>query len=159
MDSQEFLRLFEPAQKNVFFLILSIVRNKDDAEDVFQETALKACTGFKKLRDTSRFSAWLSRIAVTTAYDYLKKRRHHLDIDDVAIPYYDTYNESGEQLRRAMLTLNEEERTIVILKAVNGLPHKEIATIVRRPEGTVRTIYARAVKKLSDKLTTPGKEG
>ncbi len=153
------MRLFEPEQKKIFFLILSIVRNQDDADDVFQDTALKACTNFKKLRDTGKFNAWLSKIAITTAYDYLKKRRRHIDIESVVLPYYDSYNEGDEGLRQAMLALEEEERTIVILKAVNGLQHKEIAQIVRRPEPTVRTIYARAVKKLADNLDKSGKEG
>lgn len=159
MDYQEFMRLFEPAQKNTYFLILSIVRNGDDADDVFQDTALKACTSFKKLRDKQKFNAWLSKIAITTAYDCVKKRRRHIDIESVALPYYDTYNEGDEELRKAMMTLEEQERTIVILKAVNGLHHKEIAEVVRRPEATVRTIYARAINKLSDILTKSGKEG
>lgn len=159
MDYQEFMRLFEPLEKNLFFLILSIVKNKDDADDVFQDVALKGCTGFKKLRDNSNFNAWINRIAVTTAYDHVKKRRRHIDIETVALPYYDTYNEGDEALRRAMLSLEEQERTIVILKAVNGLHHKEIARIVRRPESTVRTVYARAIKKLSEILEKSGKEG
>lgn len=159
MDYQEFLRLFEPVQKNIFFLILSIVRNRDDADDVFQDTALKAYTSFKKLRDKRKFNAWVSKIAVSASYDYLKKRKQHVDIESVALPYYDTYTEGDEALRKAMLTLEKEERTIVILKAVNGLHHKEIAQIVRRPEATVRTIYARAIKKLADILEKSGKEG
>lgn len=153
------MRLFEPAQKSIFFLILSIVRDKDDADDVFQDTALKACTSFKKLRDKEKFNSWLSKIAVTTAYDCVKKRRAHVDIDTVALPYYDSYNDDDDALRHAMMTLEEQERTIVILKAVNGLHHKEIARIVHRPEATVRTIYARAVKKLSEILEDNGKEG
>ena len=159
MDYQEFMRLFEPAQKSIFFLILSIVRDKDDADDVFQDTALKACTLFKKLRDKEKFNSWLSKIAVTTAYDYVKKRKAHVDIESVALPYYDSYRDEDEALRQAMMTLEDQERTIVILKAVNGLRHKEIAGIVRRPEATVRTIYARAIKKLSDILEQNGKEG
>lgn len=159
MDYQEFMRLFEPLQKNVFFLILSIVRNKDDADDVFQDTALKGCTSFKKLRDKTKFGAWISRIAVTTAYDHVKKRRQHIDIESVALPYYDSYSESDERLRQAMMTLDEQSRTIVILKAVNGLKHKEIAQIVHRPETTVRTVYARAIRNLSDILDKDRKEG
>lgn len=159
MDYQEFLKLFEPVQKSIFFLILSIVRNKDDADDVFQDTALKACLSFKKLRDKEKFNAWLSKIAVTASYDYLKKRKLHVDFESVSMPYYDSYNEGDEELRRAMLALKKEERTIVILKAVNGLQHKEIAQIVHRPEATVRTVYARAIKKLQDTLEQSGKEG
>lgn len=153
------MKLFEPIQKSIFFLILSIVKNKDDADDVFQEAALKGCLNFKKLKNTKRFNAWFSKIAVNTAYDYLKKRRLHVDIEAVALPWYDTYNEGDEELRQAILSLEKEERIIVILKAVNGLKHKEIAGIVRKPEATVRTIYSRAVKKLSDLLEEKGKEG
>lgn len=153
MEYREFMRLFEPVQKNIFFLILSIVRNNDDAEDVFQDTALKGCIHFQKLRSYDKFNAWISRIAVTTAYDFVRRRRRTVDIDAVTLPHYDTYNEDDDRLREAMLKLDESERTIVVLKAVQGLHHKEISQIVHRPENTVRTVYARAIKKLADMLS------
>ena len=155
MDCGEFMRLFEPLQKNLYFLILSIVKDADDADDVFQDTALKGCLSFKKLRDPSAFNAWISRIATHAAYDCVRRRRSHVDIETLAIPYYDAYSDPDEELRRAMMTLEEHERTVVVLRAIQGLRYKEIASILRRPEPTVRTVYARAIKKLAAILHDP----
>lgn len=159
MDYSEFMRLFEPLQSKIHFLILSIVRNEDDAADVFQDVALKGCLNFRKLRNPSSFNAWISRIAVNAARDYVRKRRDKIDISTLSLPHYDTYSESDEVLRRAMISLSDSERTVVILRAVQDLPYKDIAAIIHRPESTVRTVYARAIRKLSDKLNSNDQKG
>lgn len=156
MDYQEFIELFEPVQDKLYFLILSIVKNADDADDVFQDVALRGCVNFNKLRNRGSFMPWITKIAVNASYDQIRKRRDKVDISTLSLPHYDTYSEGDEALRDALMQLRDAERTVVILRALHELTFKEIAGIVHRPENTVRTVYARALKKLSAILDEKG---
>jgi RNA polymerase sigma-70 factor (ECF subfamily) len=140
-----------------------VLRNAADAEDVAQEALLRAYRGFDRLRDRSRFRAWLVRIAFRLALDRLRsaKRREQRDTlwsqpaylpppataEDIAVS-----NQFQEHLERALDELPEKLRLVLLLSAMEGYTIEEIAEMVGVPTGTVKSRIFIARKKLAEKL-------
>ena len=139
-----------------------VLRNAADAEDVAQEALLRAYKSFDRLRDRSRFRAWLVRIAFRLALDRLRsaKRREQRDTlwsqpaqlppamaEDIAVS-----NQFQGHLERALDELPEKLRLVLLLSAMEGYTIEEIAEMVRAPVGTVKSRIFIARKKLAEKL-------
>src|SRR2546425_4689045 len=140
-----------------------VLRNAADAEDVAQEALLRAYRGFDRLRDRSRFRAWLVRIAFRLALDRLRsaKRREQRDTlwsqpahlpppataGDIAVS-----NQFQGHLERVLDELPEKLRLVLLLSAMEGYTIDEIAEMVGVPTGTVKSRIFIARKKLAEKL-------
>jgi RNA polymerase sigma-70 factor, ECF subfamily len=140
-----------------------VLRNAADAEDVAQEALLRAYRGFERLRDRSRFRAWLVRIAFRLALDRLRsaKRREQRDTlwshpahlpppataEDIAVS-----NQFQGRLESALEELPEKLRLVLLLSAMDGYTIDEIAEMVGVPIGTVKSRIFIARKKLAEKL-------
>ncbi len=140
-----------------------VLRNAADAEDVAQEALLRAYRGFDRLRDRSRFRAWLVRIAFRLALDRLRsaKRRDQRDAlwsqpahlpppataEDIAVS-----NQFQGHLDRALDELPKKLRLVLLLSAMEGYTIEEIAEIIGVPVGTVKSRIFIARKKLAEKL-------
>jgi RNA polymerase sigma-70 factor (ECF subfamily) len=140
-----------------------VLRNTADAEDVAQEALLRAYRQFDRLRDRSRFRAWLVRIAFRLALDRLRsgKRRELRDTlwsqperqppaattEDVAAS-----NEFQAHLEKALAELPEKLRLVLLLAAMEGYTVEEIAGLVDIPVGTVKSRIFLARKQLAEKL-------
>ena len=140
-----------------------VLRNAADAEDVAQEALLRAYRGFDRLRDRSRFRAWLVRISFRIALDRLRsaKRSEQRDTlwsqpahlppaataEDIAAS-----NQFQEYLERALDELPEKLRLVLLLSAMEGYTIDEIAEMVGVPGGTVKSRIFVARKKLAEKL-------
>lgn len=151
-SNEKFIRLFESYSSKVFFTILGIVKDKQDAEDIFQDTALKAYKSFNKLKDTNSFNTWIIKIAINNSYDYIKRNRLTYNIDELQIPYYDNYGYKDEILLDALNMLSSDERIVVILKVYDEMSYKEISKIVDRPINTLKSVYTRSLIKLKKYL-------
>ena len=138
--------------------------NHADANDLAQDTFIKAFHALKSFKGGSSFYTWLYRIAVNRTINFLKQRRHrtHLSLDNldanakndpdlVAFVSEKTprrevsLTELQEKLNEAMQQLSESHRLVVTLHDVQGLPHEKIAEILDCNVGTVRSrlFYAR----------------
>jgi RNA polymerase sigma-70 factor (ECF subfamily) len=163
-DLMAFDELVRRHHGRIYALIYHLVGNREDAEDVTQTAFLRAYRALGGFRGTAAFSSWMYRIAVNTALNHLKQRRHH-----VAIPLPETDGNDGSdpsarppavprtpakevqltelhhKLNEALQALSEKHRTVVILHDIEGLPHEEIARIMGCSVGTVRSrlFYAR----------------
>jgi len=140
-----------------------VLRNSADAEDVAQEAMLKAYRSFHRLRDRTRFRAWLVRISFRLALDRLRssKRRelrdhlwsqpaHHPPVasaEDVAAS-----NQFQLHLDRALAELPEKLRLALLLSAMEGHSLEEVAELVGAPLGTVKSRIFLARKQLAEKL-------
>jgi RNA polymerase sigma-70 factor, ECF subfamily len=139
-----------------------VLRNGADAEDVAQETLLRAYKSFDRLRDRSRFRGWLVRIAFRLALDRLRsaKRRERRDTlwsqpahlppptaEDIAVS-----NQFQGHLERALDELPKKFRLVLLLSAMEGYTIEEIAEMVGAPAGTVKSRIFIARKKLAEKL-------
>lgn len=159
---QAFDLLVKKYQARILALILRFVRDRHEAEDVAQETFVRAYRALANFRGDAAFYTWLYRIAINTAKNHLaarSRRTPDVDIDsseaellggEDALRHTDT--PEGELLAReleaivhkAIAGLPDELRTALMLREFDGLSYEDIATIMRCPVGTVRSRIFRA---------------
>jgi RNA polymerase sigma-70 factor (ECF subfamily) len=142
---------------------LRIVGDPDDAEDVMQEAFLKAFTRIRTYRGEVRFGAWLKRIVINQALDFLRVRKDHISMEETGEPEElreETADEAGEMdirleveaIRKAISALPDGYRIVLSLILLEGYDHEEVSTILNVSNATSRTQYHRAKKKLLELL-------
>lgn len=141
--------------RRIFLLIYRMVGNVDDAQDLTQETFIKALQRKKQLKDLEKASGWLSRIAANTAIDFLRrnKRFSFSDVSEFAetrTSGLDSPEQSllrGErklQLDGGLASLTARERTALLLRDVEDLPADQVALQMNCSMATVRSHIANA---------------
>ncbi len=146
----------------VYRLALSVVRDRALAEDVAQETMMKAWLALPTLRDQGSLRSWVLRIANNTAISTLRARRA-IAVDPHDLPEAEAPVERSVEARvqsdavvgqfvAALDTLDELSRSIVVLREVEGLSYDEIAAVLNVPLPTVKTRLLRARRRLSSTL-------
>ena len=143
--------------KPVYLLSLSILRNEEKAKDIMQETFIKAVANINLYKLDTNASAWISKIARNMCYkDYNKSQKTmSIELFDGNLGGDVDMSEKWDDnilLYKAMKMLNVNEREIVMMFAVEGYKHREIAEIVEKPMGTVQWTYNNAIKKLKKHL-------
>ncbi|MDY0112679.1 MAG: sigma-70 family RNA polymerase sigma factor [Corynebacterium sp.] len=157
---------------------LRMTRNPADAEDLVQEAYMKAYQGFRSYKPGTNLKAWMYRI-LTNAYinNYRKAQRRPAeyatdDITDSQIAETASHTSSGlrsaeveamallpdEEIRAALMDLNEDYRMVIYYADVEGLPYKEIADIMATPIGTVMSRLHRGRKQLREALKDVAKD-
>ncbi len=145
-----------------------LTRDDRDAEDVVQEACLRAFRFFDSFHGGDS-RAWLLTIVRHTCYTWLRKNRAHelvafdeeLDSVETGLNPEDLLlqNADSQLLRKAVEELPIEFREVIILRELEGLSYKEIASITGVPLGTVMSRLARARKRLQHGLTAPVTQG
>ena len=147
-------------EKPIYNFILRYIGDCDLAKDIMQQCFIKAFKSLKKLRDHQRFSPWLYRIALNLCRDELKKEKYTTfsisdvrDFDennksDYSIVLKDNDNNAtdlahhenlAELLQRALMTIPEEQRVVIIMKQYHGMKFTEIADILKAPINTIKS--------------------
>lgn len=152
-DNTAFAYLYTNTYQAVYGFLLSILNNREEAEDILQETYIKIRENASRYQNKGKPMAWIFTIARNLAYMKLRKRKRIsvLSIEDAeSVMGFSDVTDTEERmvLEAAFHVLNMEERQIVILHAVSGLKHREISQIVKKPLSTVLSKYNRAIKKL-----------
>lgn len=164
---RELVRRYE---RPVFSLVFRMVRNREQAEDLSQETFIKVLNAIQSYRPEYKFSSWVFKIANNAAIDFLRKR----ELDTLSLegsPHADTpelieatalqLSERGESqldevenrelggtIEDAIGQLRSEYRACILLRHVEGRTYEEIAEILNLPLGTVKTYIHRARNEL-----------
>ena len=149
-----------------FRVAFSVLRQREDAEDVAQEAFAKAYRSFRQLRDRDRFRAWLVRMTWRMALDRQRANRRRLarevadDVVEAGLqarlgPAADSAitQERAEQLWRAIDTLPEKLRLVIVLAGIQGHDIREVATLLDVPDGTVKSRLFLARKQLKERLS------
>ena len=161
-------------QRPVFSLIFRLVRDREKAEDLSQETFIKVLNALDRYDPSFKFSSWIFKIAHNTSLDHLRKKEPEtLSLDgspnatsnaeieasqlqvessEESPEDYASSREVGGHLEVAIAKLRPEYRTAVILCHVEGRPYEEIAEIMEVPLGTVKTYIHRARNELKQHL-------
>ena len=163
-DMRAYDELVRRYQERIYATIYHMTSNHEDANDLAQESFIKAFKALKSFKGDSSFFTWVYRIAINKTINFLKQRKHknHLSLNDldfnaehdpdlVALVSENTPRrdlglaELQEKLNAAMQKLSKEHRLVVTLHDVQGLPHDEISKIMDCNIGTVRSrlFYAR----------------
>jgi RNA polymerase sigma factor (sigma-70 family) len=158
-----FEHLVDSYQKPVYFFIRRMVLDHYDADDVTQNTFIKAWRGLDNFRGDSKLSTWLFRIATNEAITFINKRKKLMGIslDDVehALPIalqsdvlYDG-DEIQQKLQAAIATLPEKQKAVFILKYYEEKKYTEIAEITGTSVGALKASYHHAVNKIEKFIT------
>lgn len=132
------------------------------AEDLAQETFIKAYTSLETFKNRSNFGTWLYRIAYNVFYDYIRSRKEACLMDDTNYPIEELYQTSPTEsyvtsdVNKALGLLRPAERTCVTLHLMEDLPIDKITEITGMPEGTVKSHIARGKEKLATYLRRNG---
>lgn len=160
-DAGAFRQLIDATHERLYRLAYHLMRDRDEAEDVVQETFIRAWQRRGDLRDPSAVVPWLSRIARNAARDRLRwwRRRPERARTDVepagaAAPADQTLigEERAAEVRRALDVLSEKHRVILLLREVEDMSYEHIAELLDLPVGTVESRLHRARAALAKKL-------
>lgn len=142
-----------------FRVAFSVLRQREDAEDVAQEAFAKAYRNFRQLRDRARFRAWLVRMTFRMAIDRQRANRRRfvreqaIEIGRVATGDTLVEQERAELLWRAIDELPEKLRLTIVLAGIQGHDIREVATLLEVPDGTVKSRLFLARKQLRERLS------
>jgi RNA polymerase sigma-70 factor (ECF subfamily) len=162
-------RFVQANMRRVFLLIYRLVGNVADAQDLTQETFIKALQRQDQLKDLEKSAHWLSRIATNSAIDFLRRRGRvsFAALEDAAEPIPDRNRPDPEDmvlraekrafLQRGLDQLTARERAALLLRDVEDLPAEEVAMRLNCSKATVRSHIANARNKFKRYLF--GKEG
>lgn len=152
-DADAFGRLYEMVYQDLFRYAVYCLGSTQEAEDAVQETALEAFRGISRLKKAESFRGWIFTILYARCNRHIAgliARRNESDIDTYIIPS-DDFSQNQDlsiQLREAVGRLPAEDRRLVMLSVVGGFSGHEIAVLLKRPEGTLRSRLHRTLKKL-----------
>ena len=178
-DLEAFDSLTLMFRERLYGVIYNMTFNHDDAADLTQEAFVKAFRSLAKFKEKASFFTWIYRIGVNLTLSFLQKKKarkffsfdHYLSngispkdserfsSKDANSVRTTLLNELHEKLNEALLRLSDKHRTIVVLFEIDGLSHKEIASIMNCTEGTVRSRLHYAKLQLQSFLSDYVKKG
>jgi RNA polymerase sigma-70 factor (ECF subfamily) len=181
MTPPDFDDVFQEFQSHVFRFACHLTQSQSEAEELFQETWLRAVQGFPKEFDKKRFKSWLFTVAANIHRDNLRKgrirrmfflERTKASLQDRGFQSYMLGGRSsslaresedadlGRALGKAVDNLPERQRRVFVLKEIEGFKYAEISEIFGLPVGTVKSLLHRALKRLQQELSdyNPKKE-
>lgn len=172
-DRAEFAKVVEAYSDKIYRLALKMLRDPQDAEDILQETFIKAYHGFEDFKGDAKISTWLYRIATNEALMFLRQREEpNVSIDAQVLAddgqAYTPLNlvdwcclpedelvsaEAMDYLDRAVEQLSESMRVTFLLRDVEGLSTRETAEVLEISEAAVKTRLSRARMHLRERLS------
>jgi RNA polymerase sigma-70 factor, ECF subfamily len=149
-----------------FRVALGVLRDRDEAEDVAQESLLRAYRNFHRLRDRATFRSWLVRIAWRMALDHRRARRrrerHEEDAAQRGAREMEGASQNAEDLaasreferrvQKELDALPEKLRIVMLMAAIEGYDTREVAQLLQLPEGTVKSRLRLARARLAERL-------
>jgi RNA polymerase sigma-70 factor (ECF subfamily) len=169
-DTDAYGKLVTLHQDRIFATVLRHVRDEHKARDITQDAFIQAYKAIQSYEDRARFTTWLHRIAlnlVTSRHRHesaLKRGggQNRASLDAEGVPEPDAglrspdqvveADEIGVLVRAAIDELEEEYRTVIVLRDLQGMSYEEIADVLDVPAGTVRSRLHRGRERLKDKL-------
>lgn len=179
-DIQAMEFLYKSTYQKLRAVTVSILKNEDDAEDIIQESYIKAFSNLHQLEDAEKFEGWLCRIASNKCKDYLKKHKPILfsdlnktddededpfewSIEDDSADYNPEEVAISDDTRRQLMdlvnSLPDEQRICLVYYAVEEMKISEIAELLEVPEATVKSRLKYAKDKMKNKIEDLEKKG
>ena len=149
MDNELLKKIYEKYEREIYIYVYSICRNKAQAEDLVQETFLKALLSLPK---DDNLRAWLYKVARNLTFNELKKSKRNVPLEEGEGVFTESFPSCGKELSEALEKLSPQKREIILLQYAGGLSQKEIAKILNISPQNVRVIAFRARKELKEKL-------
>lgn len=179
-DQRRFNELMQATYRKVFNMAYRLAGNRPDAEDLTQEAFFRAYRSFTDYEGDRPFENWIFRIVTRLYLDLLRSRRRRIKAvsydtpiqapgadenlffdmpDDRPTPEQSALSGSfSEDIQRVLNSLTAEQRLLVTLADIEGIPYKEIAEMLDKPVGTIRSRLHRTHKQIRSRLEAVRKE-
>ena len=174
-DREAFQQLVERYQRKVAGLAIGMLRNREDALDVVQETFTKAYQNLDRFKGDSSFYTWVYRIAVNVCIDHQRREAKMptvttdlrdgsdrpepelpasvMDGGEIGDPFQRARDaELAKALQEAIAELTPDHRAVILLREVDGLSYEEISRVLECPKGTVMSRLHYARRQLQERL-------
>jgi RNA polymerase sigma-70 factor (ECF subfamily) len=180
-DQKRFNELMQESYKKVFNMAYRLSGNRSDAEDLTQEAFFRAYRSFNDYEGDRPFENWIFRIVTRLFLDLLRNRRRRIKAVSYDTPlnqgsgdenlYFEMPDESSnpelhmlegtfsEDLQKALNSLSPEQRLLITLADIEGVPYKDIADMLGKPVGTIRSRLHRTHKLIRARLEQIKREG
>lgn len=156
-SQQSMYRLYKLYVQAMYNTCIRMVSNQFDAEDIIQESFVKAFNNLDSFRGDSSFGSWLKRIVINQSISFIRsKKQEFTDIENLQIVSEEENDDvpkvDPKMIHESIKTLPEKARVVLNLYLLEGYRHKEIAEILQITESTSKSQYLRAKQLLRDKL-------
>jgi len=166
-DAEAFQQLYQETRQRAWFVALSITKNEHDAQDILQESYLKAYQSLGSLKDPACFQSWLAQIVANKAKNYISRKKpdSFADYEDDNAQNWqeetDTnflpsecldQTEAKALVARLVSELPEDQRLVVLMRYYDDMDVAQVAQALGLPEGTVKSRLSRARNKLAAML-------
>jgi RNA polymerase sigma-70 factor, ECF subfamily len=158
---QAFTELMRRYQERVYWVARRIVGSHDDADDIVQETFVKAYLALGEFRGDSSFFTWIYRIAVNLSLNALRKRQvlnylHESELLSRILPSPDDPGKDLENseiesaLLRAVATLPEKQKAVFVMRYFDEMTYEEIGRVLKTSVGGLKANYFHALRKVRE---------
>ena len=152
-EREALAELYQRTRSAVYGLALSYLKNAHDAQDLTQDVYVQVWDRAAQYRPTGSPMGWLLAVCRNLCLTRLRREERHAALSEEewdAIPAQESGLDAEERilLQHALAAIGEEERRIVLLHAITGMKHREIAALLELPLATVLSKYHRALKKM-----------
>jgi RNA polymerase sigma-70 factor (ECF subfamily) len=158
---QAFTALMRRYQERVYWVARRIVGSHDDADDIVQETFVKAYLALGEFRGDSSFFTWIYRIAVNLSLNTLRKRQvlnylHESELLSRILPSTDDPGKDLENseiesaLQRAVATLPEKQKAVFVMRYYDEMTYEEIGRVLKTSVGGLKANYFHALRKVRE---------
>jgi RNA polymerase sigma-70 factor (ECF subfamily) len=158
-DKQLFALFLRKYEKIVNSIIYSMVFDIETTKDLTQDTFIKAYENLNSYNGNYEFKTWIAKIARNHTIDFIRKHKHTISLDEIDNESISDGKESAEdknfikkRVEHALAKLNEEERSIIVLKYFEGFSNFEIALALEMPENRINVKIFRAKEKMREFL-------
>jgi RNA polymerase sigma-70 factor (ECF subfamily) len=149
--------------EKLYWQIRRMVLNHEDANDILQNTFLKAWLNLASFRGDAKLSTWMYKIAVNECITFLNKQRaiNNVPLDDTDVYLLQTLradeyfngDEIDEKLQKAILSLPEKQRLVFMMKYYDEMKYEDMSEVLGTSVGALKASYHHAVKKIETFLT------
>lgn len=156
-DEAAFDIIYDNFKDLVFYIIISILKDRSTSEEVMQDTFLRMYNNIHRYESSTNFKAWLLKIAKNLAINEYHRKKIDIAYDDNLVNEINVENNQAFELIKTLeIYLEKDELEVVILYIVYNMKHREIADFLEKPLGTVLWLYNKGIKKLKQNYRERG---
>lgn len=143
-------------KEQLYRIAYSYLKNEQDALEAIQETTCRAYMSLGKLKDHSYFKTWVIRILINYCIDEQKRKHKNGAVPENMDIAMGSFDDKKLQVEEYVQRLEPKFRQIIVLKYFEDMKINEIAAVMKKPEGTIKTWLTKALKRLKDLMSEEG---
>ena len=151
-DAHAFALLYQKYYTDLYRFAVCLMRGSQSAEDAVSSAVLKAYENLNRLRKNSSFKSWMFQITANECRNCMKNSMVYLEDSSYPEPYETEEGYLNPEIRELLALLSDDERLIITLSVFAGYNSREIAELLHRKEGSIRSVKSRSLSKLRNHM-------